>query len=136
MRFIKIALILGCFGLLTACSDSGGGSSSGGSGSATCSDISGGYHGTFVDNCAGYNATGQLLLSLKSDCSFSGTSNYGVGNSGVLSSRNGSTLVGYGTTSGNGCGDFSINCNQSGNTLDCGYSYISGGGGSMNGTLQ
>ena len=119
---------------LSACS--GGGGSSGGGSSVTCSDISGGYYGRFTDNCPGYNLSGEMLVSMKSDCSFTGASSYDVTSSGAFTARNGSALGGAGTTSNDGCGKFNINCEHSNGNISCSYTYNSGARGSINARLQ
>ena len=121
-------------GGIVALASGGGGNGSGGS--VSCSDLAGGYYGRFVDNCPGYNVSGEMLISLKSTCAFSGSSSLGVSNSGSFTDRSGSSLVGAGNTSSNGCGNFSINCETGGGNINCGFTYSSGRGGSFNGRLQ
>ena len=119
---------------LSGCS--GGGGSSGGGSSVTCSDIAGGYYGRFTDNCPGYNLSGEMLVSIRSNCAFSGASSYGVDSSGTFTARNGNALAGAGTTSSNGCGNFSINCESISGGLSCSYAYKNGSKGTIRGRLQ
>jgi hypothetical protein len=119
---------------MSSCNSGGG--SDGGGGSISCSDIAGGYYGTFTDNCSGNNASGEMLISLKSDCAFSGSSSFGVTNAGTFTARSGNAIAGAGTTDTRGCGKFSINCNENSGQINCGYTYSNGRGGKVNARLQ
>lgn len=135
LRSQTLNAILFAAAILLISSCSGGGSSGGGS-SVTCSDIAGGYYGSFTDNCPGYNLSGGMLVSMRSDCSFTGASSYDVTSSGTFTARNGSALGGAGTTSSNGCGKFTINCEHNNGNINCSYAYNSGARGSINARLQ
>ena len=101
-----------------------------------CSDMAGGYYGNFTDNCPGYNVSGEILVSVRSDCTFSGQSNMGVTNTGIFNIRTGNNFQWTGTTDALGCGSFDIGCTKTGNQLDCTYTYANGRTGVIQAWLQ
>ncbi|MEN8189621.1 MAG: hypothetical protein ABFS19_07230 [Thermodesulfobacteriota bacterium] len=135
MKSFKLLLLSGLLisasSILSGC-DSGG--SDGGGSSVSCDDIAGQYYGSFKDNCAGGSyVSGEMTVSVDAECSFSGSSSHRVLIAGSFTSRDGGALHGNGTTDSSGCGEFNINCNHSGNSVSCSYSYANGRDGSYSG---
>ena len=97
----------------------------------SCIDVQGSYQGEFTDNCPGIIMSGVMYISLKSDCSFSGYSNWMVGIKGKITSRADTVYTGYGTTDSSGCGPFSIVCNNGYDFISCNYTYGNGRSGSI-----
>lgn len=104
--------------------------------SVTCSDIAGCYSGTLADNCPGYWAGGKIGVSINSNCSFSSVSQYGVKNSGTITTRQNNVFSGTGQTDADGCGQFTITCTNNGTAVSCNYNYANGKSGSISNAYQ
>ncbi len=96
-----------------------------------CGAIAGCYSGLFSDTCSGSGVTGRINLTVSSDCSFSSISSFGVGANGNITARNGAAYSGFGRTESDGCGEFTITCNDMGSAVSCNYTYGNGRTGSM-----
>ena len=95
--------------------------------SPACDGIVGCYEGIFTDNCAGSTISGKIYMMINDKCTFSSLSSLSVGTSGVISNQKNSIYFGTGSTDPNGCGNFSINCQNVNSSIYCNYRYANGG---------
>ncbi len=102
----------------------------------TCSGIAGCYSGTLSDNCPGYWVGGKVGVTVNTDCTFSGISQYGVEINGAFTSKQGDIFTGSATTDANGCGQFSITCTDYGSSISCDYQYANGKTGTIRSAYQ